>query len=68
MWAGSLIPLTAVIVLVAESEEQVDEATTRLARVGIENVKGYLAGGIFGVGSGRDLRSRCRCRRSRLMN
>jgi hydroxyacylglutathione hydrolase len=47
MWAGSLIPLTAAIVLVAESEEQVDEATTRLARVGIENVKGYLSGGIL---------------------
>ena len=47
MWAGSLIPLTAPIVLVAESEEQVDEATTRLARVGIENVKGYLSGGIL---------------------
>ena len=47
MWAGSLIPLTAPIVLVAESEEQVDEATTRLARVGMENVQGYLSGGIL---------------------
>lgn len=47
MWAGSLIPLTAPIVIVAESEEQVDEATTRLARVGMENVKGYLSGGIL---------------------
>lgn len=47
MWAGSLIPLTAPIVIVAESEEQVDEAATRLARVGIEDVKGYLSGGIL---------------------
>jgi glyoxylase-like metal-dependent hydrolase (beta-lactamase superfamily II)/rhodanese-related sulfurtransferase len=47
MWAGSLIPLTAPIVIVAESEEQVDEATIRLARVGMENVKGYLDGGIL---------------------
>ena len=47
MWAGSLIPLTAPIVLVAESAEQIDEATTRLARVGIENVKGYLEGGMY---------------------
>jgi rhodanese-related sulfurtransferase len=47
MWAGSLIPLSAPIVVVAESAEQVDEATTRLARVGIENVKGYLEGGML---------------------
>jgi hydroxyacylglutathione hydrolase len=47
MWAGSLIPLTAPIVIVAESEERVDEATIRLARVGMENVKGYLDGGIL---------------------
>jgi hydroxyacylglutathione hydrolase len=31
---------------VAESEEKAGEAVTRLARVGIESVKGYLAGGI----------------------
>ncbi len=45
-WAGSLIPLSAPIVIVASSTENVDEAQTRLARVGIENVKGYLAGGV----------------------
>jgi rhodanese-related sulfurtransferase len=46
-WAGSLIPLTTPLLLVTESEEQVDEATMRLARVGIESVKGYLAGGML---------------------
>jgi hydroxyacylglutathione hydrolase len=45
-WAGSLIPLPAPIVIVAESDEQVEEAQLRLARVGLENVKGYLAGGM----------------------
>ncbi len=45
-WAGSLIPLPAPIVIVAESDEQVEEAQIRLARVGLENVKGYLSGGI----------------------
>ncbi len=45
-WAGTLIPIDAAIVLVAESEEKVAEARIRLARVGLENVKGYLAGGI----------------------
>ena len=34
------------IVLVAEDEEQMGETRTRLARVGIENVSGYLEGGI----------------------
>jgi len=45
-WAGSLIPLPAPIVIVADSDEQVEEAQLRLARVGLENVKGYLAGGM----------------------
>ncbi len=46
MWAGSLIPLNASIVVIADTGAQVDEAVVRLARVGIENVKGYLEGGI----------------------
>jgi len=46
MWAGSLIPLNAAIVLIADTSAQIDESVVRLARVGIENVKGYLDGGI----------------------
>lgn len=46
IWAGSLIPLTAAIVLIADNKKQVDEAVVRLARVGIESVKGYLEGGV----------------------
>src|SRR5215216_1852978 len=46
MWAGSLIPLNAAIVLIADTGAQVDESVLRLARVGIENVKGYLEGGV----------------------
>ena len=46
MWAGSLIPLNAAIVLIADTGAQVDESVVRLARVGIENVKGYLEGGV----------------------
>ena len=46
MWAGSLIPFTAEIVIVADTNAQVDEAVVRLARVGIENVRGYLNGGL----------------------
>jgi hydroxyacylglutathione hydrolase len=46
IWAGTLIPLTTPIVIVADSESQVTEAQLRLARVGSENVKGYLAGGV----------------------
>jgi hydroxyacylglutathione hydrolase len=46
IWAGSLIPLNAAIVIVADTQAQVDESVVRLARVGIENVKGYLSGGV----------------------
>ncbi len=46
-WAGSLLPLGAPLLLVAESEEKVDEAVTRLARVGIETLKGYLDDGML---------------------
>jgi glyoxylase-like metal-dependent hydrolase (beta-lactamase superfamily II)/rhodanese-related sulfurtransferase len=46
MWAGSLIPLNAAIVLIADTGAQVDETVVRLARVGIENVKGFLEGGV----------------------
>ncbi len=46
IWAASLLAMDRPIVIVAESEEQAAEAVVRLARVGLENVKGYLAGGI----------------------
>jgi hydroxyacylglutathione hydrolase len=46
-WAGALVPPSVPVVLVAEEEEEVREARTRLARVGVENVAGYLAGGIL---------------------
>jgi glyoxylase-like metal-dependent hydrolase (beta-lactamase superfamily II)/rhodanese-related sulfurtransferase len=45
-WAGTLIPMTAPIVLLAESEDKAEEARMRLARVGLENIKGHLAGGM----------------------
>ena len=46
IWAGSLIPMTSPIIIVASTDEKVDEAVMRLARVGIENAKGYLSGGV----------------------
>lgn len=46
-WAGTFISLNTPIILVAEDLDNVREAITRLARVGIENVKGYLDGEIF---------------------
>ena len=46
MWAGSLIPLSASIIIIADTGAQIDESVVRLARVGIENVKGYLEGGV----------------------
>jgi hydroxyacylglutathione hydrolase len=41
-WAGTVISIGTPIALVAETDAQVDEAFMRLARVGIETVKGYI--------------------------
>ena len=46
-WAGTLIRPTTVIALIAEDEEKLHEARTRLARVGLDRVSGYLDGGIL---------------------
>jgi len=46
-WAGALLSPETPIVLVTENGEKVAEARTRLARVGLENVAGYLAGGVL---------------------
>jgi hydroxyacylglutathione hydrolase len=45
-WAGTLIEMNTLLIIVADDEARVDEAVMRLARVGIENVKGYLDGGM----------------------
>ena len=45
-WAGSLIPHDARLILVCDGIPQADEAVVRLARVGLENVEGYLDGGL----------------------
>jgi hydroxyacylglutathione hydrolase len=45
-WAGSLLGLGASPVLIAESQDEVSEARMRLARVGLEDARGFLSGGI----------------------
>ena len=45
-WAGALIALGTPLIVVASDESQVDEAVTRLARVGHDSVRGYLRGGM----------------------
>jgi rhodanese-related sulfurtransferase len=45
-WAGALLGLAAHPVLIAESPEALSEARTRLARVGLEGVRGFLNGGV----------------------
>ena len=45
-WAGSLITLGTPLVIIAASDEKVSEAVMRLARVGHEDVVGYLKGGV----------------------
>jgi hydroxyacylglutathione hydrolase len=46
-WAGTLVKRGTPILLVAEDREGIEEAVERLARVGIESVKGFLAGGMY---------------------
>jgi rhodanese-related sulfurtransferase len=45
-WAGAVLGLSSDPVLIADNDEQISEARLRLARVGIEDVAGYLQGGI----------------------
>ncbi|MGA7908953.1 MAG: rhodanese-like domain-containing protein [Candidatus Sulfotelmatobacter sp.] len=45
-WAGTILGLAARPALVAESLEQIAEARVRLARVGLEEARGYLRGGV----------------------
>jgi hydroxyacylglutathione hydrolase len=45
-WAGAVLGLSSNPVLIGATDEQLSEARLRLARVGIEEVAGYLDGGI----------------------
>jgi len=49
-WASWLVPYDQPILLVAESEGQVSEARKCLFRIGLDQVQGYLAGGITAWG------------------
>jgi hydroxyacylglutathione hydrolase len=41
-WAGTVVEVGTPIAIAAANQEQVDEAVMRLARVGIETVKGFI--------------------------
>jgi len=45
-WVGALVPAKTRLVLIAEQDEAIDEAVMRLARVGYDEVVGFLAGGL----------------------
>ena len=45
-WAGTLIAASREILVVADGEAGASEARVRLARVGLENVTGWMRGGI----------------------
>ena len=47
-WVGTLISLDSRPVLIADSPEELSEARTRLARIGLDEVRGYLKDGIRG--------------------
>jgi glyoxylase-like metal-dependent hydrolase (beta-lactamase superfamily II)/rhodanese-related sulfurtransferase len=57
-WAARVIGIGREIILVAEDQAAVEESRLRLARVGIENVAGALAGGIIGwIAAGNPVQS-----------
>jgi glyoxylase-like metal-dependent hydrolase (beta-lactamase superfamily II)/rhodanese-related sulfurtransferase len=41
-WAGTMIPIGTNIAIVADTKEQIDEAATRLSRVGHDTVSGFI--------------------------
>jgi hydroxyacylglutathione hydrolase len=45
-WAGGILGIHSKPVLIGDGEAQIEEARLRLARVGIEELRGYLAGGL----------------------
>jgi len=45
-WAGGILGIHSKPVLIGDSDAQIEEARLRLARVGIEDLRGYLAGGV----------------------
>ena len=47
-WAGAVLGLASRPVLIAANADQISEARTRLARIGIEDVAGYLQDGVEG--------------------
>jgi hydroxyacylglutathione hydrolase len=55
-WAARILGLDKNIILVGEDADQLRESQLRLARVGIENVRAYLDGGVIGwIQSGCEL-------------
>ncbi len=55
-WTGAVLGLSSRPVLIAGTADQLSEARVRLARVGIEDLAGYLQGGIEGwKGAGFEL-------------
>src|SRR6202521_523078 len=45
-WAGGILGIHSKPILIGETDAQIEEARMRLARVGIEELRGYLAGGV----------------------
>jgi len=52
-WAGGILGIHSKPVLIGDSDAQIEEARLRLARVGIEDLRGYLKGGIAAWRSAR---------------
>jgi glyoxylase-like metal-dependent hydrolase (beta-lactamase superfamily II)/rhodanese-related sulfurtransferase len=57
-WAARMLGIDATVVLLAEDDSALEQSRVRLARVGLENVVGYVADGIFGwIQAGKPVQS-----------
>jgi len=57
-WAARMLGIESAVLLLAEDEATLEESRVRLARVGLENVLGYLSGGILGwISAGKPVQS-----------
>jgi len=55
-WAARILGLDRKLILLGEDEEHVRESQLRLARVGVENVAGYVKDGVIGwIHDGKEL-------------
>lgn len=59
-WAGTILDKQTPIVVIAEDEDQIEEAIMRLGRIGFDHVKGFLKDGLSSLADQPDLVAKTR--------